>query len=228
MNSPFRFRTVLIEPETLLRTMLARMILLSDHFCLVADYPDLQTARQNCFALEPEIIVLDVDFAPEESIDFIEIAGRQLPQTRVLVLSGTNNPAIVHELSRVEVDGFIQRSEPIEILEEALIEVANRKRYLPAAFVRQGREFAEALQEIHALTTRERLLLRKVASGLTSRLIATEMKLSPRSVETYRSRLMRKLQVRNTAGLVDYAFRHGLITHSTSVKPKTCEDNTKS
>jgi len=211
MNSSSRFRTVLIEHETLMRTMLARMVLLSDRFSLVADYSDLETAKRNCFHLEPDIIVVDVDFSPEESIEFIESAGKEMPQAGVIALSATDNPAIVHELSRVDIHGFIQRSEPLEILEEAMIEVANRKRYLPAAFFRREREFTQTAHEIHALTTRERLLLRKVASGLTSRLIATEMKLSPRSVETYRSRLIRKLRVRNTAGLVDYAFRHGVI-----------------
>jgi len=213
MNSQSRFRTVLIEQETLLRTMLARMILLSDRFSLVADYSDLQSAKENCFRLEPAIIVVDIDFSPEESIQFIEIVGKELPQTGVLALSASNDPAIVHELSRVDVRGFIQRSEPLEILEEAMMEVADHKRYLPASFFQREREFTQSVHENHALTTRERLLLRKVASGLTSRSIAAEMKLSPRSVETYRSRLMRKLRVPNTAGLVDYAFRHGLILH---------------
>lgn len=224
MNSPSKFRIVLIEHEMLLRSVLARMILLSDRFSLLADYPDAEAAKENCFQLDPEIIVVDVDFSPEESIEFIEIARKELPQAGVIALSATNDPAIVHELSRVEVQGFIQRSEPLEVLEEAMIEVAQHKRYLPAAFFRQEREFAQHAHENHALTTRERLLLRKVAAGLTSRSIAAEMKLSPRSVETYRSRLMRKLRVRNTAGLVDYAFRHRVILQTIPLESHLLEE----
>ena len=215
-NSPARFRTVLIEHETLFRTLLARIVLMSEKFLLVADFADLNSAHPACERLRPEVIVLDVDFQPEESIDFIEIIVQQRPATGVLAISSRNDPLLMHELSRVNVHGFIQRSEPVEMLEEALLEVAQRKRYWPAAFLQTGREFAQHAHEVHALSTRERLLLRKVASGLTSRLIASELNLSPRSIETYRSRLMRKLGVKNTAGLVDYAFRHGLIPSENS------------
>jgi chemotaxis response regulator CheB len=78
-NSPARFRTVLIEHETLFRSLLARMILLSNQFSLVADFADLQSAHPACERLLPEVIVIDVDFQSEESIDFIEIAVREMP-----------------------------------------------------------------------------------------------------------------------------------------------------
>src|SRR5205823_3447814 len=99
MNPTERFRTVLIEADTLFRTMFARTILLSDRFSLVGAFADLNTARLVCSRFKPEIIVLDVDFSPEESIEFIEVTIRDLPGTGVLALSGANDPLLMYELS---------------------------------------------------------------------------------------------------------------------------------
>ena len=143
--------------------------------------------------------------------------------TGVLAISGANDPSVMYELSRIEVHGFVQRTESIEILEEAMLEVGNRKRYLPAAFQRNREAFERTFRKTQSLTPCERLLLRKVASGMTSRLIALEMNLSPRTVETYRSRLMKKLHVPNTAALIDYAFRKGFVGEQRGREPgETC------
>jgi RNA polymerase sigma factor (sigma-70 family) len=65
---------------------------------------------------------------------------------------------------------------------------------------------------LEALSSREREILRLVAEGKTSREIAERLSISPKTVDTYRSRLMRKLGVENLVALVKFAIRHGVIT----------------
>lgn len=68
-----RIRTVLIEGENLIRTMLARLLLLSERLSLLADFEEAGAARETCLLLRPQLVVIDVDFAPEESVGLIEI-----------------------------------------------------------------------------------------------------------------------------------------------------------
>src|ERR1051325_3201356 len=100
MNAASRWRTILIEKENLTRTMLAKLILLSERFSLVADFGEVAPAREACQRLKPELLVIDVDFGPEESLEFIEIVMKEQPHTRVLALSGSNDPLLLHELFR--------------------------------------------------------------------------------------------------------------------------------
>lgn len=65
---------------------------------------------------------------------------------------------------------------------------------------------------LEALSSREQEILRLVAEGKTSREIAERLSISPKTVDTYRSRLMRKIGVENLAALVKFAIRHGLIS----------------
>lgn len=211
-NTAGRWRTILIERENLLRTMLARLVLLSERFRLEADFGDVLPARDACFRLKPELVVIDVDFPSVESVELIEILTRELPRTRVLALSGSEDPRLWQRLRRAKVHGYVARDEPVEILEEAMLEVAAGHSYLPAAFLRPPREPAiDCVPLPPRLTEQERTILRRVARGQTSRAIAFELRLSPRSVETYRGRILRKLGVPNTAALVDYAARHGMV-----------------
>ena len=208
-----RWRTVLIERENLLRTMLARLVQLSPRFRLEADFGEVPSARDACFRLKPELVVIDVDFPAVGGVELIEIIVRELPRTRVLALSGSEDPFLLRRLGRAQVHGYVARNEPVEILEEAMIEVAAGHRYLPAAFLCHLREqVTTRAQSPTRLTEQEQQILRRVARGQTSRAIALELRLSPRSVETYRGRILRKLGVPNTAALVDFASRAGMMT----------------
>ncbi len=216
MTSPRRHGIILIERETLLRSSLAWFIHTTDDFQLLGDFPDVADAREGCRLLKPELIIIDVDFGPEESIEFLQVLRKEAPEARVLALSAAQNPQTSFRLAQAQVDGFLAKQESIEFLEEAMREVLSGHRYLPAAFVRDCAKFRERQAESSAeLSSKELRILRLVTNGQTSRQIAAQVGLSPRSVETYRSRLMKKVGAANAAGLVDYAFRSGLTRETT-------------
>jgi DNA-binding NarL/FixJ family response regulator len=217
MKTVNRCKTVLIEGENLIRSMLARLLLLSERFSLVADFGEVAPARDACFKLQPQLVVIDVDFAPDESVELIEVLIKQQPQTRVLALSDSNDPALLYRLYESRVHGYMPRNESIELLEEAMHELAEGRTYFPASFVRAQQNFATNRDLLsQTLTEQEVEILRHVAAGRTSRAIAEHMRLSPRSVETYRGRIMRKLGLPNSAALVEYAFRNGLCGNLTA------------
>lgn len=221
-----RWRTVVIEDQTLLRELLAYAIRSwSDRFELVAEADTGSQGLECCLRLHPELVVLDLNLHDTDAVELARRLHRSGRHCRILALSNSREPVLLNRIREVGVPGIIEMDQPIEILEEAMAEVASGRRYVPAALsqTQQGlRDDPDAFPRF--LSGREQDVLRLVAQGHTSKTIARQLDLSPRSVETFRYRLMRKLGVRNTAGLMDFAFRKGLVlTPHPRLSPGSCD-----
>jgi two-component system invasion response regulator UvrY len=204
-------RTLLIEHETLLRTVLARLIILSEEFILLGDIEDTSVADEICRRTQPELVIVDLDAQPTGAIAMLESIAGESPQTRLLALGDSTQTLTLQRFwSTTVFHGFIAKQESLEALEEAMIEVSTGRTYLPAWLLRQRDELKDSAASLQTLNQREREILRAVAHGSTSKAIATTLALSPRSVETYRFRIMRKLGVPNLAALIELAVRSGL------------------
>lgn len=213
MNVDQCFRTVLIEGQTLLRQLLALAIRSwSDRFLLVGEAADGTEAWVACCETSPHLVVIDVQLNSTDAIEFARRLRRHLPEVRILALSNSREPVLLNRIHEIGIHGCIEKDQSIEVFEEAMSEVASGRRYVTAALAQtQQRLRSDPTAFSKVLSGREQDVLRLVAQGRTSRDIADRLALSPRSVETFRYRLMRKLEVRNAAGLIDYAFRHGLV-----------------
>lgn len=208
-----RWRVQLIEEQALLRQLLAHAIAsFGERFELVAASESGTEGRDACLRLRPDLVVLDLELARADAIELARSLVRLQPDTRLLALSDASDPVLLNRLDELGVPGFVDKDQPLEILEEAMSEVAGGRSYRTArwtAHQRQLRADPQAFPKF--LTGREQDILRLVIRGWTSRAIAGRLDLSPRSVETFRFRLMRKLGVRNVAELMDLAFRTGLL-----------------
>ncbi len=211
---------VVVDKDTLQRTLLSRVIQLDERFEVISELEDGVEAREACLRLRPDLVVTGIQLPEFDGIDLARILARELPQTRILLLAERDDPLTLSRVSEIQVHGYVTRDEPWEVLEEAMIEIASGRTYFTAAYCRtqeilkmDSNGFAKILSE------REREILCWVASGRTSRMIARRLNLSHRSVETYRYRIMRKLEIENLAGLIDYAFRNGLAQSAGSAGP---------
>jgi DNA-binding NarL/FixJ family response regulator len=217
MSTIAPWRTVLIEGQTLLRNALAKAIRLDDRFELLAELEDGVEGKESCLRLNPDLVVMDICLPRTDGIELAGFLIKRLPETRVLALSHWSDPFTLNRLFEAGVHGYVAKDHPWEILEEAMIEVASGRNYFPAV-LRQNQENLRSDPTAFAkiLSVREQEILCYVASGWTSRSIASQLNLSPRSVETYRHRILRKLGVKNLAGLIDYAYRNGFVRPETS------------
>lgn len=208
-----RWRTILIEEQTLLRQLLAQAIRCwGDRFDLVAEVESGSDGLESCLSLHPDLVVLDLSLHDTDGIELARRLRRQLGHAHILALSDSREPVVLNRIHEVGVQGIIEMDQPIEILEEAMSEVASGRRYVTAALTRtRNGLLGDPCAFPKFLSGREQDVLRLVAQGLTSKGIARQLDLSPRTVETFRYRLMRKLGVRNSVGLIDFAFRNGLV-----------------
>ncbi len=168
-----------------------------------------------------DVALIDISMPGMSGLDLVrELRRLDLP-VRVLVLSMHDKPEYVERAVESGADGYLLKDEagPAELRSAVRAVRAGRSAFSP----RVTRKLATALQEqrgrsvaLARLTGREREILRLVARGLTSRQIGKELRISPRTVETHRQNIMRKLEVRNVAGLTRLALHLGLLDESSA------------
>jgi two-component system response regulator NreC len=140
------------------------------------------------------------------------------PTARSLVLSVHDHPEYVLEAVRAGAQGYIRKDTSPAELREAIRTVHRGEAFFSSpvarqlsAAVRQETLRGEQGEKLERLTDRERQVLAGIAAGSTSKIIAQQLGLSPRTVEAYRENLMRKLAIRTVAGLTRFAVESGLV-----------------
>jgi DNA-binding NarL/FixJ family response regulator len=166
--------------------------------------------------LHPDVAVLDFSMPRLNGLD----AARQIlgvsPRTKVIMLTIHREEQYVVEALNAGVKGYVLKSEAATELVEAIREAYKGNAYLSPGISRYAVESClmktkgEAPAEI--LSPRELQVLQLIAEGNTTRVIAEQLKLTVKTAESYRTGLMAKLDIHETASLVRYAVRRGLVT----------------
>jgi len=167
--------------------------------------------------LKPTILLLDLMMPGLNGLEVTRQVRQRWPETRVLILSMHANEAYVLEALRSGAAGYVLKDASAADLIQAVHEVAAGRRYLSPplseraieAYVQRA-EVASA-DDYETLSTREREVLQLAAEGRTNAEIAARLFISPRTVETHRANLMRKLGLHNQTELVRYAIQRGII-----------------
>jgi len=172
---------------------------------------------QQLDTLRPDVLVLDLMMPRLGGLQVLQaIADRHLP-TRVVVLSMYANEAYVAEALRLGATGYVVKSSDADDLSRAVRQAAAGRRFLSAPVSEsaieayQQRERAASGDPYEKLTPREREVLMLAAEGQTTASIASRLNISPRTAESHRANLMRKIGLRHQTDLINYAVRRGLL-----------------
>lgn len=214
----FKTRLVLVDDHPMTRMGVK-------HF--VATQPDLElvgeaetgTAALECIeAARPDLAIVDLHLPDMPGLDVARRALQRFPGLKILIFSGDSDRVFVDEALKAGVHGYILKSSGPAELSAAIQGILSGRLYF-SNDVSSGiledyrRSLAEPEQPAKpALPERDIALIRLIASGRRNKEIASELGLTAKSVETYRSRLMKKLGVNSTADLVRYAVREGIIS----------------
>ena len=167
----------------------------------------------------PDVVVLDVSMPDGTGLEVIGDVRRAAPQARVLILSVHDEAEYVLQAVRAGAHGYLRKdSSPGELRDavravdrgETVFSPAMAGRLTDALRVESGRLARES--KLAQLTSRERDVLSGIANGETNKEIAARYGISPRTVETHRESLMRKLEIHSVAGLTRLAVEEGLVT----------------
>jgi DNA-binding NarL/FixJ family response regulator len=190
-----------------------RALLESCGFQVVAEAADGREAVRLAKTHHPDVAVLDLSMPELNGLDAAGDIFRQVPGVRLVLLTVHKDEHLVVAALRAGIRGYVLKTQAAKQLTEAIQEVAKGGLYLSPGVSRVVVDayLAGRIMPADALGPREREVLQLVAEGKTTKEIASAIGLTVKSAESYRARIMDKLDIHDTAGLVRYAIRQGLI-----------------
>lgn len=193
---------------------------------VLGESADPTTALADLARLRPEVLLLDLNLGGRSGLELqAELQRRHLP-VRTVVLTMSAQPHQVAEALRLGAHGYVLKGSPASDLMAAIQAAAQGKKFLGADVADLALEALTQAQEaddpMSLLSPRERQIILMVVDGRSSSAIGTTLHLSPKTVATYRSRLMKKLAVSDVPSLVRLAVRHKLIDADDQAPAKHC------
>ncbi len=164
---------------------------------------------------KPRVVILDISMPELSGIEAARQITAALPDTLVVMLSMHSGAQYVFQALEAGARGYLLKESASAEIADAVRAVDRGQRYLSrkvAEIVAQGISERQGVSALDSLSRREREVLRLVADGYSSAKIGELLHLSPKTVDSYRSRLMQKLQVNQLAGLIKFAIQHGVTT----------------
>jgi len=166
--------------------------------------------------LRPDIVIMDIAMPELDGVEATRRIVERCPETRVLILSMYLSAEHIYRALQAGAQGYVLKESAGEEVVDAIRALRAGKRYLSHRitetviddYLREGTN----VSPLDSLSLRERDVLQLVVEGRTNAAIAEALSLSPKTVETYRARIMKKLKVRDTVELVKFSMRHGLIS----------------
>jgi two-component system, NarL family, response regulator NreC len=206
---------LLADDHTMVRQGLRALLEEESGFTVVGEAKDGPETIALTESLRPDVLVVDLMMPGVGGLEVMRQVGRKVPTVRFVVLSMYANEAYVVEALRSGAMGYVLKDTGAEELVRAIRHVAQGGRYLSPPLSEKSLEaYLERVRgggAEEALTPREREVLQLCAEGRSNAEIAERLFISPRTAETHRANLMRKLGLHSQAELIHYAFQSGLV-----------------
>ena len=207
-----RIRILLADDHMMVRQGI-RALLEKEGFEVVAEAMDGRDAVRLAEKLKPDVAVLDIAMPLLNGIDAAREIRRVSPKTKTTLLTVHEENQYVVEALRAGVTGYVVKTKAAEDLVKAIREVSLGAVYMSPGVSREAvRAYLDGTEPSNdGLTPREREVLQLVAEGKTTKEVAAVLGISVKTAESHRSRIMEKLDIHETASLVRYAIRLGVI-----------------
>lgn len=211
---------VIIDDHPLFREGLKSILQRSPAYKVIGEAGNAREGLQRVGELRPDVVTVDISLPDMNGIRLTEALAARSPKTRVLIVSMHCKIDHLAAAFQAGAKGYITKEAAAERLLEGLDTVCRGDYFVDSSVSRQVVkrlvEFPEREAKImdaayRNLTRREQEILRLLAEGLTSREIAEQLAISPKTVENHRTNIMSKLGLHSTLELVRYAARLGLI-----------------
>lgn len=205
-------RIVLAEDHNLVRQGL-KTLLDREGYQVVGEGSDGQEALKHVANLQPDIAIMDITMPLLNGINAAREMHRSSPKTKAILLTQHDEDEYVSEALDAGVKGYVLKSQVASDLLEAIRQVSRGQVYLSPgvaqAVINAYKRKDEKPKD--PLTPRERQVLQLIAESKSTKDVASLLGISVKTAESHRSRLMQKLDIHDTAGLVRYAVRRGMV-----------------
>lgn len=209
----------LADDHTVLRNGLQFMLDAEADIQVIGAAANGRDAVRQVKQLQPNIVVLDIAMPELNGIEAAQQIRECCPSTQIIILSMHHTPEHINRALQAGARGYLVKESASDEVVEAIRQVHAGRRYLSQEISEQVLDYyidqhqAETVSDpLASLNAREREILQLVVEGKTTAEISDLLSLSPKSIKSYRSRIMQKLGVNDLPGLVKFAIRHGLTS----------------
>jgi DNA-binding NarL/FixJ family response regulator len=211
-----KLQTLVIDADSLQRDGLCALLNLEDDLQVIGATHGPTVARIS-LPMPPDLVVIETAIVEPNGAAAIDAIHIRWPRSRVLVLTNQRDDQALEGAMRAGIDGYLLKSDTRIELEHALLSIRESQRYMSPTILDQvvhGYVRKHSLAGQHqadGLSEREREVMRRIAQGHRTREIAHELSLSHKTIEKYRSNLMRKLGLKSATAVAAYAISHGYL-----------------
>ena len=209
-------KVLLVDDHAVVRDGLAALLLAQPDLQVVGSFGEAQEALRSVAQLQPNVIILDIAMPRLNGIEAARLFHDESPDAPILMLSMYADTEHVYQALRAGANGYVLKESAASEVVAAVRALHAGGRYMSeriGGWVLEDYLHGRAADDpLEKLSARERQVMQLVVEGRTSAEIAALLNLSPKSVDTYRSRMMTKLAVEDLPALVKFAIRHGITT----------------
>jgi two-component system invasion response regulator UvrY len=202
-----KVKIVIADDHLLIAETWATLINMDPDFEVVKVFDNTQTLIEEISEIKPDIAILDININPFSGIEATKMIRRLAPGTKIIGVSMHNQPSFAKKMMRNGAMGYVTKSSNKNEMYDAIRSVMKGEKYICAEIQRNITNqvlMDDDENKLSRLTEREIEIIKLIKNGSTNKEIAEKLFLSPRTVETHRARILKKLDLKNSLSLVKY------------------------
>jgi DNA-binding NarL/FixJ family response regulator len=206
--------TILIADDHMLIRDTWSSILNSDpRFEVISRCSNGEEAIKEAQKLRPKVVLVDINMSPVSGIEATQQIRKFSPASKIIGVSMHSQPAYVKKLLKLGAHGYVTKNSPQQEMFEAIEEVMKGNRYICSEVktILSEQAFDEENSGANSLSNRELEIIKFIKDGLSSKEISSTLNISLKTVEVHRHNILKKLNLKNSAALVNYINESGLV-----------------
>lgn len=215
-----KIQIIVCDDHRLVREGIVRILNESPDLEVIAEAENGKQALEKCGLLNPDVLLLDLDMPVLNGLDAVPLLQKNHPDLKIGILTMHEEKRLIEKMIKQGVQGYLYKSNEADELIEGVQKIAAGKTFYTSAVTEklvksdtlfQNPNHEQTLQ-LAQLSEREKEILTLIAAGMSHTEIGDQLSISPRTVDTHRQNLMKKLEVKNLAGLIRFAITSGLTS----------------
>lgn len=201
-----KIKIVIADDHVLIAETWATLINLDPSYQVIKVYDNTQSLLDEVADLQPQVVILDINIAPISGLDAVKLIREKSPSSRTIGVSMHNQPSFAKRMISNGAMGYVTKNSTKDEMYKAINEVMEGKTYICTEI--KNRITQNILMEddesarLNSLTDREIDIIKLLKEGCTTEEIAEKLFLSPRTVDTHRAKILKKLQLKNSLSLI--------------------------
>ena len=202
---------IIVEDHSIIVEGLSSILNNAEELELAGTFLNAEDALEYLQANKTDVVLLDISLPEMSGIELCRVLKQQDKNIKIIALTNHNEKSVIQEMLQNGADGYLLKNTSKQDLVTAISQVMNNQFTMQSEL--QQILFSQTPKDknIPRLTTREKEILSLVSQGATTSVIATQLFISPQTVETHRRNLMQKFEVNNSAALIRKATEKGLL-----------------